>query len=194
VGITGAVLGDRVPPLDSWIVGHFSAGPETASATIATAISGVGTLLGLAVLLAAAACLLWRPEARSVLPRCGVLLVTCLATVALQPAFRRPGPPLTSQDWTYPSGHVTVFTALVVTAFVISLYLTRGWRVAVLASGATMLVVVSASRMTLGEHYLVDVVAAMVATIGAGLLATAAMGLPPRTAAGTGGSPQPVRG
>lgn len=119
-----------------------------------------------------------RAQGARFLPRYGALLAACLATVALQAVFQRPGPPLSTQDWTYPSGHVTVLTALTFTAFVISMYLTPRWRATVLAGRTAMLVAVAASRMTLGEHYLVDVVAALVATTGVGLFATATLGLP----------------
>jgi membrane-associated phospholipid phosphatase len=185
VGVAGVVLGNRVPPLDSWIVAHLYSRPETTPAMIATSISGIGTLFGFAVLLAAAICLLLRHRSRGarLLPRYGILLAACLLTVALQAAFRRSGPPVTAQDWTYPSGHVTVLTALAFTAFVISAYLTPKWRVIVFAGSTTMLVLVSASRMTLGEHYLIDVVAALLATIGAGLLTAAALGLSLRSTA-----------
>lgn len=180
--IAGVLLDDRVPPLDSWIVGHLYSRPETTPALIATVISGAGTIVGLGLLLATASGLLWRRRAGGarLLPRHGVLLVACLATVALQAAFRRSGPPVTTQDWTYPSGHVTVLAALAVTAFVISLELTAAWRVTVLAGSVTTLVAVAASRVTLGEHYLLDVVAALFATIGAGLLTVAVLNLRPR--------------
>jgi membrane-associated phospholipid phosphatase len=182
MGIAGVALGERVPPLDSWIAGHLYFRPESTPAMIATVISGIGTLLVLALLLATASSLLWRRRAQGarLLPRHGALLAACLATVALQAAFQRPGPPVTSQDWTYPSGHVTVLCALAFTAFVISMELAATWRVIVLAGSATTLVAVSASRITLGEHYLVDVVAALFATIGAGLLTLAALNLRPR--------------
>ncbi|WUH98664.1 phosphatase PAP2 family protein [Spirillospora sp. NBC_00431] len=188
--IAGAALDDRVPPLDSWIVGHLYSRPDTTPALIATVISGAGTLLGLALLLATASVLLWRRRAGAarLLPRHGALLVACLATLALQAAFRRSGPPVTTQDWTYPSGHVTVLAALAFTAFVISLELSAAWRVTVLAGGVTMLAAVAASRVTLGEHYLVDVVGALFATIGAGLLTVAALNLRPRGQA----APRPV--
>ncbi|XVQ06633.1 phosphatase PAP2 family protein [Spirillospora sp. CA-255316] len=186
MGIAGVALGERVPPLDSWIVGHLYSRSETTPAVIATVISGVGTIFGLALVLATASSLLRRRGARGarLLPRHGVLLAACLATVALQAAFQRPGPPVTTQDWTYPSGHVTVLGALTFTAFVISMELTARWRVTVLAGSMTMLAAVSASRITLGEHYLVDVVAALFATIGAGLLTVAALNLRPQSAAG----------
>ncbi len=172
VGIAGVALGDRVPPLDSWIAGHLYSRPETTTATIATAVSGVGTLLALAVLLATATGLLRRHRAQGarLLPRYGALLTVCLATVSLQAVFQRPGPPLTAQDWTYPSGHVTVLTALTFTAFAISMSLTPRWRTTVLVGTTVLLVAVAASRITLGEHYLIDVLAALAATTGTGLL------------------------
>jgi hypothetical protein len=67
VGIAGVALGDRVPPLDSWIVGHPYSRPETTPAMIATVISGVGTMVGLALLLATASGLLWRLESPQLL-------------------------------------------------------------------------------------------------------------------------------
>jgi membrane-associated phospholipid phosphatase len=183
--VAGIALGDRVPPLDSWILDHLYSRPGTAPATVATAISGVGTIVVLAVLLATVTGLLRRYGARGVrlLPRYGALLAICLTTVAMQAAFRRSGPPVTAQDWTYPSGHVTVLSALAFTTFVISAGLTRMWRAVVLASSTTVVVVVAAGRVTLGEHYLVDVVAALFATVGAGLLAIAALGPAPRSGA-----------
>ncbi|WP_158581669.1 phosphatase PAP2 family protein [Actinomadura spongiicola] len=184
MGVAGLALGDRVPPLDSWILGHLYSRPETTPATIATLVSGVGSLLVLALLLAAASTLLWRRRAQGVrlLPRHGVLLAACLATVALQAAFQRSGPPVTAQDWTYPSGHVTILGALAFTALMVSMELTARWRTTVLAVGVTTLVAVSASRVTLGEHYLIDVVGAVLATVGVGLLAAAALNLRPRPA------------
>ena len=183
VAVAAFVMGDRVPPLDTWIAGNLYSRPETAPAVAATVISGVATLLGFALLLAAAVSLLWRYRGRGakLLARCGLLLVLCLVTLALQGVFRRSGPPVTAQDWTYPSGHVTVLTALAFTTFAISAYLAPAWRTAVLIAGTTMLVAVSASRVTLGEHYLVDTVAALLATLGVGLLATVVLGLPPRS-------------
>ncbi|MCP9953198.1 phosphatase PAP2 family protein [Actinomadura madurae] len=182
VGVAGVAMGDRVPPLDSWIVRNLYSSPETTPALIATVISGVGTLFGIGLLLVTASRLLWRRRGQGLrlLPRYGALLVVCVATVALQAAFQRPGPPVTSQDWTYPSGHVTVLSALTFTAIVISMELSREWRVIVVVGSVVTLVAVSASRITLGEHYLVDVVAALFATIGVGLLAVAAMNLRPR--------------
>ncbi|URN09352.1 phosphatase PAP2 family protein [Actinomadura madurae] len=75
---------------------------------------------------------------------------------------------------------MTVLSALTFTAIVISMELSREWRVIVVVGSVVTLVAVSASRITLGEHYLVDVVAALFATIGVGLLAVAAMNLRPR--------------
>ncbi|WP_285697076.1 phosphatase PAP2 family protein [Actinomadura sp. NBRC 104412] len=179
IWIAGIALGDRVPPLDSWIVGHLYSRPRTVPSAIAAVVSGAGTVIALALLLATVSDLLRRRRAQGarLLARHAALLTACLATMALQAVFQRPGPPVTAQDWTYPSGHVTLLTALAFTAFMISRELTAAWRATVLVASTATLVAVSAGRVTLGEHYLLDVVAAVLATLGVGLITVAVLNL-----------------
>jgi undecaprenyl-diphosphatase len=86
---------------------------------------------------------------------------------------------VTTQDWTYPSGHVTVLTALAFTAFVISGQVGPRVRMAIAAGGIAALILVAAGRVISGEHYLLDVVAAFAAVVGVGLLAAVALRLHP---------------
>jgi membrane-associated phospholipid phosphatase len=95
-----------------------------------------------------------------------------MAVIGLQTVFQRSGPPVKADDWTYPSGHAVFVVAFALTAVLIS----RSAKVLALISG--LVVLVSASRLVLGEHYLVDVVAGIAATTGIGLLAAAALRIP----------------
>ncbi|MFG1793667.1 phosphatase PAP2 family protein [Nocardia sp. NPDC049149] len=179
VMLAGVLLRDRVPPLDSWIVDHLYSAPGTARATLATTISGAGSVFGLVVLLSVVGGIWWRLRgaATGLLLRSGALLATCSSTVVLQTVFQRPGPAVTDQDWTYPSGHIVLLAALGGTAVLLSRSLSATWRNAVAGSLIVMIGLVAASRMTLGEHWLIDVVAALVVTVGSGLVAAIALRL-----------------
>ena len=181
VAVFGVVLRDRVPPLDAWMLREWYAEPGTGAARLATAASGVATLMSLVVLVAAAAAQ-WRSGASAGRVRCRylALLGACCATLLSQAAFRRPGPPVVAQDWTYPSGHAVIVTSLAFTGVMLSWHLRSRWRVAITVAAVSAVLLASASRMLLGEHYLIDVVAAMVATTGVGLMAAAALRLPVR--------------
>lgn len=185
--VTGALLRDRVPALDSWIGDHLYARSGTAAAQVATVISGAGSLVGLVALLGAAGAVAWRRRgaAAGLLLRSGLLMGACLATILLQLVFQRPGPAVAGQDWTYPSGHIVVLTAFGLTAIMVSRSLPPVWRSTVTGGVAVVIVLVSASRVALGEHYLVDVAAAVAATVGVGMLAAVLLGLLPAVAAAT---------
>ncbi|WP_433328589.1 phosphatase PAP2 family protein [Spirillospora sp. CA-294931] len=170
--VAGALLGDRVPPLDAWVADHLYA-ESGFWADAAVAVSGAGTILAVVAVLAAAVALWWRERSAVLVARCAAVLAACLGTLVLQTVFQRSGPPVTEQDWTYPSGHVVVMTALGFTAVMIARRLPPLWRGVVVPGAAVMIALVGASRVVLGEHYLVDVVAALVATAGVGLLASA---------------------
>ncbi|MEE6263062.1 phosphatase PAP2 family protein [Plantactinospora sonchi] len=172
VSLVGVLLGDDVPPLDAWLLHHLYAGPGAATAAVATAISGAGTLAALALLLVVTGRLLWRERRRAVgsIARHLVLLAGSATTLLLQVVFQRPGPPVAAADWTYPSGHAVVVTAAALTAVLLAWPLSTRWRRPVLTIGVGAVLLVSASRVLLGEHYLIDVVAAVTATAGVGLL------------------------
>ncbi|MFC6016050.1 phosphatase PAP2 family protein [Plantactinospora solaniradicis] len=181
VMVAGGLIRDRVPPLDAWILTNLYAPADGDLAGLATVASGAGTLAALAMLLIALGQLVLRGRRRAVgyATRHLVLLVGCLTPMLLQAVFQRPGPPVAATDWTYPSGHAVVVTAAALTTVLVSRPLTRGWRVPMATTAVTAVLLVSASRVLLGEHYLVDVVAAVVVTVGVGLLLAAALRLWP---------------
>lgn len=177
----GVVLRDAVPPADAWVLDHLYAAPGTTTAAVATVLSGIGTLLCLVVLVCGAAAVWWRRRGRAggFLMRTLALGLLCGSVLLLQDLILRPGPPQQPQAGTYPSGHATVVTAAAFTAFVLCGWLGRTWRLATLITGGTAVLLVSASRVVLAEHWLIDVAAAVVATTGAGLLAAAVLRLGP---------------
>jgi undecaprenyl-diphosphatase len=67
-----------------------------------------------------------------------------------------------------------VFVAVVLCA-----PLGRAWFRAAVATGCAAALLVCASRVVLAEHWLVDVVAGVVATVGVGLVAAAALRIGP---------------
>ncbi|SDK92969.1 undecaprenyl-diphosphatase [Glycomyces sambucus] len=182
--LTAIALGDRALPLDLWIVDNLYAAPDSTLGTVAAAVSGLGTLAGAGILIAETAVRLRRERRRALGPllKAGAVLVLCVAAIGLQALFQRSGPAVTDQDWTYPSGHVTLLAAIAFTAAVVSAHRSRAGRTAVLATGGALVAAVAAGRVVSGEHYLIDVVAAAVAVLGIGLLAGAALGLVPNAA------------
>lgn len=186
VSLAGVLLGDDVPPLDAWLLAHLYAEPGAPVAAVATIVSGVGTLAALALLLVATGRLLWRDRRRAAGPlaRHLLLLLGSAGALLLQVVFQRPGPPVTAADWTYPSGHAVV-TAAALTAVLLAWPLGPGWRRPVLTVAVGAVLLVSASRVLLGEHYLIDVVAAVTATAGVGLLLATMLRLWPARRAAT---------
>ncbi|HEY8474251.1 MAG TPA: hypothetical protein VIL37_16660 [Natronosporangium sp.] len=180
-GAAGVLLRDRVPPLDQWLLEHFRAPGDSVSAQAARAVTGLGTLLGLAVL-AVALVGVWRslPAGRlRLLVRAGLVLLICAATATSQAAFQRLGPPVVAEDWTYPSGTGVTVGAMAVTAVVLAYRLSTGWRATVLAAGVAAMVMVSIGRIAVGEHYLLDMAGAALIVTGAGLLVAGLLGLLP---------------
>lgn len=177
----GLLLRDVVPPVDAWILDHLYAAPESTAATIATAISGMGTLLCLLALVLVAATVLRRRRARAAgfVLRSLLLGVLCSSALFLQEVILRPGPAQQPEAATYPSGHTAVITAVAFTVFILSGRLGPRWRLAALWGGATAVVLVSASRVVLAEHWLIDVAAAILAAVGVGLAAAGLLRLVP---------------
>jgi membrane-associated phospholipid phosphatase len=188
--VVGLAVRGAVPGLDAWALraaGNATGVVEQA----ATIISGVATLLGITALVVAAG-IAWfrhRSAAYATLLRSGLLFVVCCLTVLLQDVFQRQGPTAVP-DWSYPSGHVTIITAVALTAVVLSAHLAapRRWLVWSVALVAVLLT--AASRLALGEHFLTDVVGAVSGTVGVGLLAAMALGMLPMRVRDD--EPQPV--
>jgi undecaprenyl-diphosphatase len=174
-GIAGWLLRDVIPPVDLWVATHL----YDPSPPIYPAVSGLGTFVALGMVLILLA-VVWRRQGLRIgeLLRYAALLACCLATALLQAVFQRPGPPQHEPDWTYPSGHVVVITAFAVTAVAIASSVSARWaRIATLV-GVAAICLVAVSRVIVAQHWLVDVVAAALATIGVGVVAATVMRLP----------------
>lgn len=184
VAAAGLVLRDVVPPADAWIVEHWYAAPDTAAGRAATAVSGAGTLACFGLLVAAAAASVRRRD-RTALARAAVIALAGVALLGLQRLILRPGPPLQPEAGTYPSGHATMVTTAVAAALVL-VAVRPGWRRVVLIAGGAAVLLVSASRVLLAEHWLVDVTAGIIAVTGVALLSGAL--LTHRSGPVTGGS------
>ncbi|KAA2254035.1 phosphatase PAP2 family protein [Solihabitans fulvus] len=71
-----------------------------------------------------------------------------------------------AQWLSYPSGHTTSVSALVVAAWVLLSGLTRAWRTAQLALSALVLVAVASTLVGLGYHYPTDIVGGFCVALG----------------------------
>jgi undecaprenyl-diphosphatase len=178
-GVLGAVVRDRWSPLDTWFVREFRL---PVAAPVVEAAAAVGTLLAVAGLVLAVVAALRLPTVRARLWRHAVLLAACLAVAGTQVLFRRSGPPGAGQDWTYPSGHAAVITAVAVTAVLLCHRSAPDWTRTVLAVEVFAVAVTTASRVVLGEHFPTDVLGAMVGVVGVGLVVTALLGTRERPA------------
>ncbi|MGW4844352.1 phosphatase PAP2 family protein [Nocardia brasiliensis] len=153
----------------------------TAAASAATTLAALGSLSGLAALIAAAVLLLRSHgrEAVRTLVLAAVLLAVCAATALSQGLFHRAGPPLMAADWTYPSGHGVIAGALACATVVLCTHLSAVPRRTLTAIAVVAPVPTLWSRLVLGEHYLLDITAAVLLTIGVCLLAVLALRLTP---------------
>ncbi len=133
---------------------------------VATVVSTVGVLFGFGVLVTVA--FRDRRWGRHV-----VLLLACAAPLLPQNMFRRPGPPGQPESFSYPSGHASVACAIAATAAVITAMSARKWLRRVLALQAVAVLLTMASRVSLAEHYVTDVVGAALGVACVALLATA---------------------
>lgn len=140
----------------------------------AIAFSTLGCIVGLAVLLAFS---LWRRE-----PRIAIWIVASgtsvlLGNALLKLVFRRDRPgfadPLSSiGGYSFPSGHAAGGAMFFAVAVLVTIVLTgRGWRRRILiAVLSTLGVMVGASRVFLGAHWVSDVLAGMVFGVGVTLV------------------------
>jgi membrane-associated phospholipid phosphatase len=172
MAVLGALVRERWSPLDTWVIREapLPGGPLIGAAE---AIAGAAVLVSGAGLVLTTAAALRQPAVRRLLWRHAVLLTACAAVAATQVLFQRSGPPGAAQDWTYPSGHATVVTAVAVTAIVLCHRAAPRWVRPVLVVEALAVVVTTASRVALGEHFPTDVLGAVAGVVGVGLVVTA---------------------
>src|SRR6478609_7079362 len=146
----------------SWVVAHRSMGFDVAALVISDLGSPVATA---AAALICAALLSWR--ARSSVPGIvviGTVSAAALAGTALKAVVDRPRPPLQwlvlETDPSFPSGHVTGTAALLgITAVCVGMGRSRTVRAWLAGGVVTGVLVIAASRLYLGVHWLTDVTA-----------------------------------
>lgn len=167
------LVGLLVAPLHAWTAGeltvvqwlsaHHAAALDAVTGAIGVLVSPpVG--LGLLVVLCAVGAR--RVGVRRAVVLLGVAGLTLAGGIVLKVLVQRPrpdgsllaSPPPVDASFSYPSGHTTVVAVLVLTALaLLGSRRSRFW----VPVGAVLLVVVAASRVYLGAHYPLDVVAAV---------------------------------
>jgi membrane-associated phospholipid phosphatase len=159
----------------SWVVAHRPMGFDVAALVITDLGSPVATAAAAVI---CAALLSWR--ARSRVPGIvviGTVSAAALASTALKAVVDRPRPPLQWQlvletDPSFPSGHVTGTAALLgITAVCVGMGRNRTVRAWLAGGVVTGVLVIAATRLYLGVHWLTDVsagaiLAAVFVTIG----------------------------
>jgi len=150
-----------------------------------TAITWLGNLVALAVVLAAAAIVLARRRWYADLQ---FLLLAALGTKALTEVFKWsfqrerpffPDPLASESTYSFPSGHASMSLAVYGSlAVIVARRLEQTWqRVAVLGGTAVLVALIGFSRLYLGVHFLSDVVAGYALAIAWMLLCALALNL-----------------
>ncbi|EID81392.1 MULTISPECIES: phosphatase PAP2 family protein [Rhodococcus] len=198
VRLSGWVTGADTATLD-WFVAHRSPGVTAAAVVITDAASPVGVAL---VAVVTAALVSWRR--RSWEPGVlvvGIVAVAAAASTIVKMIVARSRPPTASQlvtetDWSFPSGHVTGIVALAGALLIVTGAGLPGRARGALAGTLAVLVVVvvAATRLYLGVHWLTDVLGGALlggAVVAAGSCAVTALAArrPPGRAAEVTGAP-----
>ncbi|QFU91985.1 phosphatidylglycerophosphatase B [Amycolatopsis sp. YIM 10] len=174
--LLGLLVRNEIPSVDRWFVDNVVVVPGSPLHQMALVLSTVTVLSCAAVLVAVALRAWWhRPRRGADLLWCVTLLLSCGLLAALQFAFRRPGPPGQPEGFSYPSGHASVAGAFAMLAVVIAAVFVRKWLSAVLALQGGALLVTMAARVALAEHYVTDVLGAVLGVCAIGLLGGSAV-------------------
>ncbi|MDF3313299.1 phosphatase PAP2 family protein [Rhodococcus sp. T2V] len=159
---TGGWLTGADPAVLGWFTGHRSDWVTGPAIAVTDAGGPAGTIIAAVVI--GAVC---SRRARSPIPAVvliGTVGAAALASTVTKSVVGRARPPIVSQvlletDHSFPSGHATGAMALLTMAAVMFGYaLPPARRVLLLVLAAAATVVVSVTRLYLGEHWLTDVV------------------------------------
>jgi undecaprenyl-diphosphatase len=157
------------PTVHAWVVAHRTAwlnGFFRAVTWLGSSAVTVPVLAVAAVLLARARHS-WRPVVTIVVVYGGAVLAYALVKLALH----RPRPPAAdwlahAGGWSYPSGHAAqAVAAWGILALLLARYTHGGRRVALFGAAAVLAVVVAASRVYVGVHWLTDALGGMTLSI-----------------------------
>src|SRR5882757_6953434 len=147
----------------SWVVAHRPMGFDVAALVITDLGSPVATAAAAVI---CAALLSWRARARVPgIVVIGTVSAAALASTALKAVVNRPRPPLQWQlvletDPSFPSGHVTGTAALLgITAVCVGVGRSRTVRAWLAGGVVSGVLVIAATRLYLGVHWLTDVTA-----------------------------------
>jgi membrane-associated phospholipid phosphatase len=165
------------PGLDAWAVDLLYVPEDSALGRLATAVSGIATIVALAGAVVVIVAARSRLNGGLVL-RYAAVLALGLATMAAQYVFQRPGPPQ-QPDWTYPSGHATFVTAFVLLAALVAHHQLERKQAAVIGVGLIVFGATGVARVALAEHYPTDLAGGALAVLGVGLTTAVALGLVP---------------
>ncbi|MBN6042123.1 phosphatase PAP2 family protein [Amycolatopsis sp. 195334CR] len=175
--LLGVLVRNEIPAVDRWFAGSVVLVPGGPPHQVALVLSTLTVLSCAAVLVAVAVRAWWRrPRHGADLLWCVALLLGCGLPAALQFGFRRPGPPGQPEGFSYPSGHASVAGAFAVVAVVIAAFFVRKWLLAVVAVQGGALLLTMASRVALAEHYVTDVLGAVLGVCAVGLLGASVVG------------------
>ncbi|MBI4729566.1 MAG: bifunctional DedA family/phosphatase PAP2 family protein [Acidobacteria bacterium] len=181
-------------PLARAIARNVASAPWLATAMRAATTLGGGAVVGAAAVVVIAAWRLFRKTWEA-----GWLLAISLAGATVieevvKDLVHRPRPPVLrlahASGWSFPSGHATRAAVFYGTLAILAGRLWPAWtaRVRAWACAAGVVVLVAASRLILGVHYLTDVLGGM--ALGGAWLAVVATALPPPRGARAPGSPR----
>ncbi|GAB2781352.1 phosphatase PAP2 family protein [Amycolatopsis magusensis] len=174
--LLGVLVRNGLSPADRWVIDHVVVLPGSPLHQAALVLSTVTVLSCAAVLVAVALRAWWRrPRRGADLLWCLALLLCCGLLAALQFVFRRPGPPGQPEGFSYPSGHASVAGAFAVVAVLIAAVFVRKWLLVVVAVQGGALLLTMAARVALTEHYVTDVLGAVLGICAVGLLGAAAV-------------------
>ncbi|OLR95250.1 phosphatase PAP2 family protein [Actinokineospora bangkokensis] len=183
--LLGALVSGAPNAVDEWFAAHLGGDYLGLPGQVAGAVSVVlgpvlPVALGVGLVVAAGidyyAGRVWRAL---LLVRVLVVLIACRVVSFVKPLFGRERP-RDYPDFSFPSGHVTSVAAVAFAVVLLCVALAPAKVRLAAVLGGLGVVVIAVCRVVLDVHWFTDTAGAVVGVLGAGLLASAAVGLPLR--------------